>query len=53
MKLTLRQIRPGIRIEVTDTELGIAEDQIENICESFAQKPVRVTLVSLVEQVWV
>ena len=37
MKLTLRQIRPGIRIEVTDTGLGIAEDQIENIFESFAQ----------------
>ena len=37
MKLTLRQISQGIRIEVTDTGIGIAEDQIENIFESFTQ----------------
>ena len=52
MKLTLRQISQGIRIEVTDTGIGIAEDQIENIFDPLP-KQVRVTLVSLVEQVWV
>ena len=37
VKLKLRQISPGIRIEVTDTGIGISEEQIENIFESFTQ----------------
>ena len=37
VKLKLRQISTGIRIEVTDTGIGIAEEQIETIFESFAQ----------------
>ena len=37
MKLKLRQISQGIRIEVTDTGIGIPKDQIENIFESFTQ----------------
>jgi CheY-like chemotaxis protein/anti-sigma regulatory factor (Ser/Thr protein kinase) len=37
IKLKLRQISPGIRIEVTDTGVGITEEQIENIFESFTQ----------------
>jgi len=37
IKLKLRQISSGIRIEVTDTGIGITEEQIENIFESFTQ----------------
>ena len=37
VKLKLRQISSGIRIEVTDTGIGIPKDQIENIFESFTQ----------------
>ena len=37
VKLKLRQISQGIRIEVTDTGIGIPKDQIENIFESFTQ----------------
>jgi len=40
VKLKLRQINPGIGIEVTDTGIGIAEDQIANIFESFTQASV-------------
>jgi len=37
VNLKLRQISQGIRIEVTDTGIGIPKDQIENIFESFTQ----------------
>ena len=37
VKLKLRQISTGIRIEVTDTGIGISEEQKETIFESFTQ----------------
>ena len=37
MKLTLRQISQGIRIEITDTGIGISEEQIKTVFESFTQ----------------
>jgi len=37
VKLKLSVTSNGIRVEVTDTGIGIAEDQIENIFESFTQ----------------
>ena len=37
VNLKLRPINPGIRIEVTDTGIGITEEQIENIFASFTQ----------------
>ena len=37
VKLKLSTTSNGIRAEITDTGIGIAEDQIENIFESFSQ----------------
>jgi signal transduction histidine kinase len=37
VKLKLSTTNNGIRSEITDTGIGIAEDQIENIFESFTQ----------------
>jgi CheY-like chemotaxis protein len=37
VKLKLSTTSNGIRVEITDTGIGIAEDQIENIFESFTQ----------------
>ena len=37
VKLKLRQISQGIRIEVTDTGMGISEEQIKTVFESFTQ----------------
>ena len=37
VKLKLRTTNHGIRAEIIDTGIGIAEDQIENIFESFTQ----------------
>ena len=37
VKLKLSTTSNGIRVEITDTGIGIAEDQIENVFESFSQ----------------
>ena len=37
VKLKLRQISQGIRIEITDTGIGISEEQIKTVFESFTQ----------------
>ena len=37
VRLKLSTTNHGIRAEITDTGIGIAKDQIENIFESFTQ----------------